>query len=103
LSCRQKKQESTGRDKPEDKQKIAVVISTLNNPWFAVLKDAAKARAEELSYEVNVFDSQNDTNKEADHFDTIITARYGAILLNPIDAKGSIANVKRAKEAEIVN
>jgi len=78
-----------------------VVISTLNNPWFVVLKDAAKARAEELGYEVDVFDSQNDTNKEADHFDSIITARYAAILFNPTDAQGSIANVKRAKEAGI--
>jgi len=78
-----------------------VVISTLNNPWFVVLKDAAKARAEELGYKVDVFDSQNDTNKEADHFDSIIAARYAAILFNPTDAKGSIANVKRAKEAGI--
>ncbi|MGB8225399.1 MAG: D-ribose ABC transporter substrate-binding protein [Sedimentisphaerales bacterium] len=81
--------------------KIAVVVSTLNNPWFVVLKDAARARAEELGYQVDVFDSQNDTNKESDHFDSIISARYAAILFNPTDAKGSIANVKRAKEAGI--
>lgn len=80
---------------------MAVVISTLNNPWFVVLKNAAKTRAEELGYEVDVFDSQNDTNKEADHFDSIIAARYSAILFNPTDAKGSIASVKRAKEAGI--
>jgi ABC-type sugar transport system substrate-binding protein len=89
------------RVKPEGKGKIAVVISTLNNPWFVVLKDAAKTRAEELGYKVDVFDCQNDTNKEADHFDNIIAARYSAILFNPTDAKGSIANVKRAKEAGI--
>jgi ribose transport system substrate-binding protein len=89
------------KEEPEGKKKMAVVISTLNNPWFVVLKDAAKTRAEELGYEADVFDSQNDTNKEADHFDTIITARYAAILFNPTDAKGSISNVKRAKEAAI--
>ncbi|OHB56201.1 MAG: D-ribose ABC transporter substrate-binding protein [Planctomycetes bacterium RBG_13_44_8b] len=91
----------TKRAKPEGNGKIAVVISTLNNPWFVVLKDAAKTRAEELGYKVDVFDCQNDTNKEADHFDSIIAARYAAILFNPTDAKGSIANVKRAKEAGI--
>jgi len=91
----------TEKDQSETEKKIAVVISTLNNPWFVVLKDSAKARAEELGYTVDVFDSQNDTNKEADHFDTIITAGYAAILFNPTDAKGSIANVKRAKEADI--
>ncbi len=91
----------TKKAKPEGNGKIAVVISTLNNPWFVVLKDAAKTRAEELGYEVDVFDCQNDTNKEADHFDSIISAGYIAILFNPTDAKGSIANVKRAKEAGI--
>ncbi len=85
----------------QTKGRIAVVISTLNNPWFVVLADAAKQRAEELGYEVTVFDSQNDTAKESAHFDTIIAAKFDAILFNPTDADGSIANVKRAKEAGI--
>ncbi|MBC7121750.1 MAG: D-ribose ABC transporter substrate-binding protein [Pseudothermotoga sp.] len=85
----------------ESKGKVAVVISTLNNPWFVVLADAAKQRAEELGYEVTVFDSQNDTAKESAHFDTIIAAGFDAILFNPTDADGSIANVRRAKEAGI--
>jgi len=78
------------------KTKIAVVISTLNNPWFVVLGDTAKARAVELGYDAVVFDSQNDTAKEAAHFDNIISGGYKAILFNPTDAKGSIANVRRA-------
>jgi len=85
----------------ETKGKIAVVISTLNNPWFVVLADAAKLRAQELGYEVTVFDSQNDTAKESSHFDTIIAAGFKAILFNPTDADGSIANVRRAKDAGI--
>lgn len=85
----------------KDNGKIAVVISTLNNPWFVVLKDAAKARAEELGYEVDVFDSQNSPAAEAGHFDTIIDAKYAAILFNPTDAEGSIASVKRARDAGV--
>jgi len=85
----------------ETKGKIAVVISTLNNPWFVVLADTAKERAQELGYEVTVFDSQNDTAKESTHFDTIIAAGFQAILFNPTDADGSIANVRRAKDAGI--
>lgn len=81
--------------------KMAVVISTLNNPWFVVLANAAAERAKELGYEVTIFDSQNDTAKESAHFDTIIAAGYDAILFNPTDADGSIANVRRAKEAGI--
>ncbi|NIS49616.1 MAG: hypothetical protein GWN94_00620 [Phycisphaerae bacterium] len=41
VSCKQK------QDQPEQsRRKIAVVISTLNNPWFVVLGNTAKARDE---------------------------------------------------------
>jgi ribose transport system substrate-binding protein len=83
------------------KKKVAVVVSTLNNPWFVVLKDAARAKAEELGYEVDVFDSQNSPATEAGHFDAIIDGKYAAILFNPTDAEGSIASVKRAKDAGV--
>jgi ribose transport system substrate-binding protein len=90
------------REQPaQGQKKIAVVISTLNNPWFVVLKDAAKGRAEELGYKADVFDSQNSPATEASHFDTIIDGKYAAILFNPTDAQGSIASVQRAKDAGI--
>jgi ribose transport system substrate-binding protein len=55
----------------------------------------------ELGYEATLFDSQNDTAKEAAHFDNVIAAGYSAILFNPTDADGSIASVRRAKDAGI--
>ncbi len=86
---------------PGEKAKIAVIVSTLNNPWFVVLTDAAKARIEELGHEATIFDSQSDTAKETSHFEDLIAAGYKAVLFNCTDADGSIANVRRAKEAGI--
>lgn len=80
------------------KKKIAVVVSTLNNPWFVVLADTAKARAIELGYDVTVYDSQNDPAKESSNFDNILAAKYDAILFNCTNADGSIANVQRARD-----
>lgn len=81
--------------------KFAVVISTLNNPWFVVLAETARDRAKELGYEATIFDSQNDPAKEASHYENIIASGYQAILFNPTDADGSIANVRKAKAADI--
>jgi ABC-type sugar transport system substrate-binding protein len=81
--------------------RIAVVISTLNNPWFIVLGNAAKEYGTRLGYDVVMFDSQNDPAKEAAHFDNLIASGYAAVLFNPTDADGSIANVRRAKKAGI--
>ncbi|OFY61901.1 MAG: D-ribose ABC transporter substrate-binding protein [Bacteroidetes bacterium RBG_13_42_15] len=85
----------------EEKQKIAVVISTLNNSWFVVLGETASAKAKELGYEVVLFDSQNNTAKETEHFENIIAAGYTAILFNPTDAEGSVVNVMSARKAGI--
>lgn len=85
----------------DTEKKIAVVISTLNNPWFVVLGESAAQRARELGYEAQIFDSQNNSAKEAEHFDNIIAMGYSAILFNPTDADGSVLNVKRAKAAGI--
>lgn len=84
---------------PPAKTKIAVVISTLNNPWFVVLAETAKTRAVELGYDATVFDSQNDTAKEASHFENLVAGGYKAVLFNPTDADGSVANVRKATAA----
>lgn len=84
-----------------DTREMAVVISTLNNPWFVVLGESAAAKARELGYEAVIYDSQNNSAREAEHFDNIIAMGYDAILFNPTDADGSVLNVTRARDAGI--
>lgn len=91
----------TGHAANTAKKKIAVIVSTLNNPWFVVLANTAHDRAVELGYDATIFDSQNDTAKEAANFENVIADGYSAILFNPTDANGSIANVMKAKAAGI--
>jgi ribose transport system substrate-binding protein len=64
-------------------KKVAVIVSTLNNPWFVVLAETAAAQAKALGYETKIFDSQNNTALENDHFENAIVSGFNAILLNP--------------------
>jgi ABC-type sugar transport system substrate-binding protein len=82
-------------------KKIAVIVSTLNNPWFVFLAETAAAKAKSLGYDARIFDSQNNTALESDHFENCIVAGFDAILFNPTDADGSVANVQKAKDAGI--
>jgi len=82
-------------------KKVAIIVSTLNNPWFVFLAENAAAKAKELGYETKIFDSQNNTALETDHFENAIASGYNAILFNPTDANGSIANVLKAKEVGV--
>jgi ABC-type sugar transport system substrate-binding protein len=88
---------NAGGEKKQAK-KMAIVVSTLNNPWFVFLAETAAAKAKALGYESKIFDSQNNTALESDHFENILVGDYCAILFNPTDADGSVANVKKAKE-----
>src|SRR5215813_6120613 len=90
----------SGQSKHGNK-KVAVIISTLNNPWFVVLAQTAAAKAQSLGYETKIFDSQNNTSLEADNFENAIASGYDAILFNPTDADGSVVNVLKAKTAGV--
>ena len=63
-------------------RRVAVVVSTLNNPWFVVLAETARDRARELGYDTTIFDSQNDPAKESANFDNLIASGYRAVLFN---------------------
>ena len=92
------------KTKPTNNNKqhrIAVVVSTLNNPWFVFLAETAAAKAKALGYDAKIFDSQNNTALESDHFENIIVSGFDAILFNSTDANGSIANVLKAKAAGV--
>ena len=84
-----------------NRKQVAVIVSTLNNPWFVVLAQTAAGQAETLGYETKIFDSQNNTSLEADNFENAIASGYDAILFNCTDAQGSVANVLKAKTAGI--
>tara|TARA_B110000263_G_C15295552_1_gene505452 strand:+ start:641 stop:1600 length:960 start_codon:yes stop_codon:yes gene_type:complete len=96
FSCSEKKNKSG-----DDPKKVAVIISTLNNPWFVILGETAANQANALGYEANIFDSQNNTALETDHFENAIASGYDAILFNPTNADGSIVNVRIAKKAGV--
>ncbi|MPR37322.1 D-ribose ABC transporter substrate-binding protein [Salmonirosea aquatica] len=89
------------KEKKEEANKVAIIVSTLNNPWFVFLAEQAKEKANELGYEAKIFDSQNNTAQETDHFENALASGYDAILFNPTDADGSIVNVKNAKIAGV--
>ena len=94
FACKQKTNTTSNK-------KIAIVVSTLNNPWFVFLAETAQKKAQELGYQADIFDSQNNTALESDHFENIVVAGFDAILFNSTDANGSVANVLKAKTAGI--
>ena len=89
---------SSSVNKPK---KIAVIVSTLNNPWFVFLAEKASEKAKSLGYETKIFDSQNNTALETDHFEIASAAGYKAIFFNPTVGVVSVLIVKKPNAAGI--
>jgi ribose transport system substrate-binding protein len=53
-------------------EQIALVMSTLNNPFFVTLKKGAQSAADKLGYKLVVMDSQNNPAKELANIQDII-------------------------------
>ncbi|QIQ21547.1 ribose ABC transporter substrate-binding protein RbsB [Zophobihabitans entericus] len=83
------------------KENIALVVSTLNNPFFVALKDGAQQKANELGYELIVLDSQNNPAKELANVEDLIVKGTRVILINPTDSDAVGNAVVAANKANI--
>ena len=85
-------------------QSMALVVSTLNNPFFVTLKDGAEAKAKELGYQMVVLDSQNDPAKELANVEDLTVRKVSAILVNPTDsaAVGNAIKLAHANRVKVV-
>ncbi|MBS4538849.1 ribose ABC transporter substrate-binding protein RbsB [Clostridium sp. D2Q-11] len=82
-------------------EKIGLVVSTLDNPFFVSLKDGAEEKAKDLGYDILTLDSQNDPSKELANIEDLITQKVSVILINPTDSEAVGNAVKAANDAGI--
>ena len=87
-----------GRD---NKPKIGMVLSTLNNPFFVNMKDGAEKEAEKLGYDLVVLDSQNDPAKERANVEDLVQLGVVALLINPTDSDAVVKTVEVANKSNI--
>ncbi|ELY2737988.1 ribose ABC transporter substrate-binding protein RbsB [Cronobacter dublinensis] len=83
------------------KDTIALVVSTLNNPFFVSLKDGAQKEAEKLGYDLVVLDSQNNPAKELANVQDLTVRGTKLVLINPTDSDAVGNAVKMANQAKI--
>ncbi|WP_350307162.1 ribose ABC transporter substrate-binding protein RbsB [Photorhabdus viridis] len=68
------------------KDTIALVISTLNNPFFVAMKESAQKEADKLGYSLIVLDSQDNPAKELANVQDLTVRGTKLMLINPTDS-----------------
>ncbi|WP_294066500.1 ribose ABC transporter substrate-binding protein RbsB, partial [uncultured Fusobacterium sp.] len=82
-------------------ERIGLVISTQNNPFFVTLKEGAEAKAKELGHDLIVLDSQDNPAKELGNVEDLLVKGVDVLLINPTDSDAVVSSVKAANRNKI--
>lgn len=93
--------DSGGGDAAGGEGLITIIVNDPANPYWKTEGDVAASVAEDLGYETTVGAHKGDANTENTLIDTAISNNSVAIILDPANADGSIAAVKKADAAGI--
>lgn len=66
--------------------KVALLVSTLNNPFFVDLRDGAQAEAKKLNIDLQVSDAQNDSATQQNQAQNAQSQGAKAVIINPVDS-----------------
>ena len=105
-ACSMDSGSSGSSSKSSDKEtteggKIGLSISTLNNPFFVTLSDAAKEKAKAEGLAITVADAQDDASKQASDIEDLIQQGVDLLIINPVDSASVATAVEAANNAGI--
>jgi len=89
------------RSPESNKQLIAIIVPSQDNPFFKAEADAAASRARELGYRVRVDSHDDDAYKQDNLIDVAIASNAAVVILDNAGADASISAVRRATRAGI--
>lgn len=94
-------EETGGGGNGEERPRVAIAISTLQNPFFVTLRDGAQAAADEADVELLVSDARDDAQIQADDIQNFITQGVDVIIVNPVDSAAIVPSIEAANQADI--
>ena len=65
---------------------VGLSLSTLNNPFFVTLSDGAEAKAKELGVELITVDAGDDSAKQTNDIEDLISKNISVLIVNPVDS-----------------
>jgi len=82
--------------------KIGMSFQELDNPYFAVMKQAIDEAGRSIGAEVFVTDARHDLTKQIADIEDLVQRHIDVLLLNPTDSVGVEGAVREAKKAGVI-
>jgi len=80
---------------------VGFALRTTNNAYYAAIGDGVKAACDELGWSCTILDANNDTSKELENVETLVTAGVDLIFLDCVDPSAATATQRVAFDAGI--
>lgn len=84
-----------------DEVTVGFSISSLNNPFFTTMSDAATAKGDELGVKVNVVDAGDDSAKQMTDIEDLVSQGADVVIINPVDSDAIVNSVDYLNEKNI--
>jgi inositol transport system substrate-binding protein len=81
--------------------RIALMMSHMSNSFVTTVAEAAKAKGEELGYEVTVFDGNQDASTQVGQIEQAVSQGFNGILVEPVSKDGVIPGLISANDAGV--
>ncbi len=82
-------------------ESVALLVSTLNNPFFVDLRDGAVDEATAQGVTLRVSDAQNDSATQANQAQNAQSQGVKAVIINPVDSDAAASSVQTLIGASI--
>ena len=83
------------------KDKVTLLVSTLNNPFFVDLRDGAQEEAKKLGVDLQVSDAQNDSATQQNQAQNAQSQGVKAVIINPVDSDAAAPAVATLRGSSI--
>ncbi len=80
---------------------IGLALSTLQNPFFVTIRDAARQAASSRDATLQISDGRDDASKQVNDIQDMITRGVDVLIINPVDSDAVVTSVKAANDADI--
>lgn len=92
---------STTKSADDGKKIVGFSVSTLNNPFFVTLTESAKEKAKELNLDLIVVNAGDDTAKQTNDIEDLISKNIDVLVVNPVDSDAVSSAVSEAVDKGI--
>ncbi|WP_413729877.1 D-ribose ABC transporter substrate-binding protein [Sodalis sp. RH22] len=84
-----------------EKGTIAILVNSLDNPYYSAEAKGAEAKAQAMGYKTLVLSHGEDVKRQGELISLVIGRKVQGIILDNADSQASVAAVKQAKDAGV--